>query len=192
MSPRVVLIGAPAVGKTEVGRRLAELLDCDFVDLDDRADELYAEAGWSRTGFEELRDRDGAEAAYADLELAIAHAVERVMTTSPGAVVALGAGHSHTRTTEATHRIANVLDDLPVVLLLAHAHVTEATAIIRERVAARGADDYRRGDRDLIAEWVDSAANRALADHPVDTHGRTPDETAAEIADLLQPGSHRV
>lgn len=37
----VTLIGMPSAGKTKVGRLLAEHLECDFVDIDDRIVEHY-------------------------------------------------------------------------------------------------------------------------------------------------------
>ncbi|PYV08725.1 MAG: shikimate kinase [Acidobacteria bacterium] len=77
----VYLVGFMGAGKTTVGRRLAELLGCDFVDLDER---IEARAG------EPIRElfRTRGEAEFRRLERT---ELERASTLGD-AVVALGGG----------------------------------------------------------------------------------------------------
>jgi shikimate kinase len=77
--PVVVLIGAPAAGKTRLGKRIAKLLDVPFIDTDKR---IVAEHGMIASLF-----RDHGEAHFRALErAAVASALRE------HAVVALGGG----------------------------------------------------------------------------------------------------
>ena len=79
----VFLTGAPASGKTTLGRRLAERLGVPFVDLDD---EIVASAGCS---IPEIFSNRG-ETAFRDMESERLSEVVRGRDSS--AIVALGGG----------------------------------------------------------------------------------------------------
>lgn len=183
----VLLIGPAAAGKTEVGRRLARRLGLPFVDADEVCNRLYAEYGWTPEAFAREKAATGARAAYVTFEAAVAYAVGRILAQHRHAVVALGAGHSHFIDPRRHRQVAAAVRDskMYVVLLLPH-HVPEkAVAILRERVMRRGYDDYRRGERDLLTEWVASEQNRNLATEIVITAGDSPDGTATRLAASL-------
>lgn len=82
MRGRVVLVGLPGVGKTTVGRRLAEMQGVAFVDLDD-----VIEARTGRTPAALLRAVG--ERAFRDAEAA---ALAAVLATPGTEVVATGGG----------------------------------------------------------------------------------------------------
>jgi adenylate kinase family enzyme len=56
---RVSVIGSAGAGKSTLSRRLAHLLDCPWVELDG----VYHQAGWTRLGPAELRQRVAALAS---------------------------------------------------------------------------------------------------------------------------------
>ncbi|HST66584.1 MAG TPA: shikimate kinase [Mycobacteriales bacterium] len=94
MSPRVVLVGPPAAGKTTVGRLLASRLGVDFADTDDL---VVARAG---KPVSEIFVDDGEAAFRALEEVAVAEGLGRdgVLALGGGAVLsaptrALLAGH---------------------------------------------------------------------------------------------------
>ncbi len=186
-APELVLIGPPCAGKTEVGKRVATLTGLSFVDLDDVAAGLYDEVGWSQHGFERERDAIGADAAYRAFESAAAHAVTRVLESSGAGVVALGAAHSHFGSEEKRDSVREVLraSCAHVVLLMPDENPQAALTILRERVALRGADDYRRDDRDLLERWVSSEQHRQLASDVVITGDESAEVTAVRVVALL-------
>lgn len=77
--PFVVLIGPPAAGKTRLGKRIARILGCEFVDTDRR---IVATHGPIAQIFSDLGEK-----YYRALERA-----EVIRALSEGAVVALGGG----------------------------------------------------------------------------------------------------
>ena len=81
----VYLYGAPASGKTTLGRRLAAALDCDFIDLDEA---IVRRAGVS---IPEIFAKNG-ESHFRDLESKALDAVSRTGCASRPAVIALGGG----------------------------------------------------------------------------------------------------
>lgn len=93
-SPVLVLIGPAAAGKSTVGELAAGILGVPFVDLDDVGGPYYAEVGWSIARLVERIGRIGRVAAEREWEPARAHAVGRAVHDHPGAVLALGAGHT--------------------------------------------------------------------------------------------------
>lgn len=179
----VLLIGPPAAGKTEVGRRLAPRLGLPFVDADEVCGPLYAEYGWTPEAFAREKAASGTRAAYVAFEGAVAYAVGRILTEHRDAVVALGAGHSHFVDPQRHRQVAAAVQDsgMYVALLLPHHDYRQAVDILRDRVMRRGYDDYRRGERDLLAEWVTSEQNRNLANELLITTGETPDDTATRL-----------
>jgi len=81
-SRRIVITGFMGAGKTSVGRELARLLDCGFVDLDDL---ITAREG--RTP-QALIDEEG-EPAFREIET---RALDEVLRENSARVVALGGG----------------------------------------------------------------------------------------------------
>ncbi len=155
----VVLIGAPAAGKTRVGKRVARRLELPFIDTDAV---IVAQHG----PIAEIFDTRG-EAAFRELE---AEAVQDALTQR--AVVALGGG------AVMTPAVANAVREHPVVLLTVSA----------QAAAARLDPETRPLVRNGIEAWerlVESRASTyaALAEATWDTSSRPIDHIAHEIAD---------
>lgn len=178
----VVLIGPAAAGKSTVGALLAERLGVPFVDLDAVAGAFYPEVGWSVERLVARVGDVGRVAAEREWEPARAHAVERVVATAPGAVIALGAGHTSYTRPELRERIRRALATASdVVLLLPSPDRDASLATLRERSVRTKGRTWVADGHDLLAEWVDDTAVRALADLVVHTDGRTPGETADAV-----------
>ncbi|HPF80883.1 shikimate kinase [Nostocoides australiense] len=165
VKPLVILIGPPGSGKTSVGARVAERLDVALEDTDARI-----EANEGRTIAEIFID--SGEPYFRDVERAVVlHAVG-----AHGGVLALGGG------SPMDPEIQAALTDRRVVFL----DVGIADAAKRVGFDA---------SRPLLAvnpraRWVALMKERrgtyeALATHRVDTAGRSADEVAAEIVELL-------
>ncbi|MEN9644671.1 MAG: hypothetical protein RL238_1340 [Actinomycetota bacterium] len=184
VTPTVVLIGPVAAGKSSVGAALASLLGRPFVDLDEVAAGYYDEAGQPVSALIDHAVADGFVAAHRWWQPARAHAVQRVVEEFGGAVVALGAGHSHFEDDAFIVTVEQTLADALVVLLLPEPDVDASVDCLRRRcVAERGADqDWLHDEVDFIRDWVVSAQNRSLADVVVYDRGRSIREVADEVA----------
>ena len=182
----VVLIGPVCVGKSAAGTLVAERLGREFIEADWVSSQVYAERGWSPARFAELKERRGAEAAYDDFEAFAAASARQLLYAYPGAVIAMGAGHTHYRSRQRHEDVLAAFEAVQAttVLLLPCADPLDAVRQLRQRAVLDRADDFRRDDRDLLAEWVHSQQNRRLATHTVITARRTPAETADEIIEL--------
>lgn len=183
----VVLIGPVCVGKSVAGALVAQRLGREFVEADWVSSQVYAERGWSPARFAELKARRGAEAAYDDFEGFVVATARKVLYSYPDAVIAMGAGHTHYRNRQRYEEVVAAFDSVraAIVLLLPSADPLEAVRQLRERALRDRGDDFRRDDRDLLAEWVNSQQNRRLATHTVITAGQTPVETADEIGEVI-------
>lgn len=177
----LVLIGPAAAGKSTVGPLLATRLDVPFVDLDAVADPLYAEVGWSVERLVARIQEVGRVAAEREWEPARAHAVARAVQVYPGAVIALGAGHASYTRPELREQVRSALAAADVVLLLPSPDRDATLVALRERSARTKGTTWVVDGHDLLAEWVDDDAMRALADRVVHTDGQNPDQTADAV-----------
>jgi len=185
-----VLIGPAAAGKSTVGRLAAAILNRRFVDLDEVATPYYAEAGWS---VERLRRRNlevVRVVAEREWEPARVHAAERAIWDFPGAVLALGAGHTSYTDRTCRERIEAAFDAVPhVAYLLPSLERCEALQILRRRSWAEKGTDWIADGHDFLAEWLDDPAARALAGTVITTGSDDPMETTGKLAALLHdPG----
>jgi shikimate kinase len=180
----VVLIGPVCTGKSTLLPLVAARLGRHHVDLDAIAEPYYEEVARGRAAFLARIEATSRAEAHEWWQEGHPHAVRRVLADHAGSVIAFGAGHTSYR--NAT-RMAEVRDALEstnafVVLVLPCEDGDRAVEILRARsMASRGRDWIERGT-DFIARWVDDPAQRALPTITVFTDGRTPEETADEIA----------
>lgn len=180
MHMNVLLTGARGSGKTTVGRVLAEQLNWPCVDLDDRALAQFAEptvhAVWQTYG----------EAAWRDAEVrALQELVTDTGEPGTGRIVALGGG-------------VPLIDEARALIEQAGAAGSAVVVYLQTSLDAlkqRLSDD--RGDRpsltgtDAVEEMAAVLAlreptYRALADLIVTTHGRSPEDVAAIIAEWVR------
>ena len=165
MPPRVVLIGAPASGKTKIAKLIAAQLGCKRIDTDKV---IVAEHGEVVDIFEQH-----GETVFRALER---HAVEEALTQD--AVVSLGGG-------------AVVNSDTQRDLALAHCVLLTVSP---EVVATRLADSTKRPlltggvDAWISLETKREPIYRSLADRTFDTSHRPLEDIASEICEWIQAG----
>lgn len=114
--------------------------------------------------------------------------MERILADHPSAVIDLGAGHSVYEDAELFDRVAAALEPHSVVLLLPTAEPRRSLHILRARMKASLEDTgaaIPEGLAELNEHFVRHPSNNRLADHTISTHGRTPEQTAADIAAWL-------
>lgn len=180
--PLLVLIGPAAAGKTTIGQLVAELLHVPFVDLDDVGERYYAEVGWSIQRLAERSRQLGRVAAEREWEPARAHAVVRAVEDHPGAVLALGAGHTSYMDHRCFAQVADVLAGVPqVALILPSPDRASSLAELRRRSLASKGTDWISAGHDFLAEWLDDAGMRSLATDVVYTDGHTAEAVAAQL-----------
>jgi len=162
-SPAIlVLIGAPGAGKSRIGKRIAKLLDAEFIDTDKV---VVAEHGPIPTIFEQH-----GESRFRELErIAVAQALQN------RAVIALGGGAILDENTQRD------LETVRVVQL----------SITPEAVESRIGGEKRPLLKDGIGAWTELVAVRQpiydrLATKTFDTSSYPAEKIAANIAAWIQ------
>jgi shikimate kinase len=163
--PVLVLIGAPGAGKSRIGKRVARILDVDFVDTDRRIVEQHGEIAT-------IFDAKG-EKHFRSVEREVVAAALR-----EPAVVALGGGAILDEDTQAD------LAGITVAQLTTHA----------DAVAPRIKGNKRPLINGDIEAWKRLVEVRApiyerLASRTFDTSDDTADRVAAEIAEWIRGGA---
>ena len=182
----VVLIGPAAVGKSTVGRLLADSIGRTFVDLDEIAGGYYAEVDQPVDALIERIASHGLREAHRWWQPARSHAVDRCLVEHRGAVVALGAGHSHFEDEQFADHVAEALAGCFVILLLPHADPMVSETVLRARCASERGEAW--GGVEFLQEWVTSSQNAALADAVVYATSMTPTEIALHAAGAIPAG----
>lgn len=184
---QTVLVGAPGSGKSTVGEILAATTGRPFVDADAVSSGFYAEVGWS---VERLRGRAsevGFSQAHDEWEVALAHAVERLVETSPGAVLALGAGHSHLTDDVLFERVERALATADqVVLLRPTEDLATSLGALRQRCLDDKGTAWRVGGEDWLERWLTDGRDERVATHVVLTEGSAREQTAGVVAAFRQ------
>jgi len=172
MSPRAVLIGLPAVGKTSVGKAAAELLAVDFADTDDLVLEMSGRAPGQII-------LDDGEAAFRDVEAAvIADAL-----LDFGGVLSLGGG----AVTTPTVRSALTDSGVPIVWLTAgHDELVRRIGTTTHRPLLAGDTSERLAE--LAQERTPIYSE--LATVIIDTDSASVDEVAADLVEALASGGN--
>ncbi len=168
----LVLIGYRATGKTTLARLLAGRLGWDWIDADV---EIERRAGKS---IKRIFAEDG-EPAFRDLEVEVTADLCR----RGRLVMAAGGGAPMREENRRAMRAAG-----PVVWLSASAEIIHDRMSADLTTTGRRPDLTERGGLDEIIELLASRRPiyQELADVEVDTEGKTPEQLAAEILDLLQ------
>jgi shikimate kinase len=119
--PHIILIGFKHVGKTLIGRRLAKVLEKNFIDLDKQVEKTYYQQTSEKLTCREIMYALG-ETDYRLLE---SQTLALVLQTSPS-VISLGGGSSLSHFNQAIIK--------PHLLL----HVTAPRGIVFERIMVEG------------------------------------------------------
>lgn len=185
---QTVLVGAPGSGKSTVGEILAAATGRPHVDADAASADFYGEVGWSVERLGARASEVGFSLAHEEWELALAHAVERLVETSPGAVISLGAGHSHVTDDALFERVVRALGAADqVVLLRPSDDLRVSLEVLRQRCLDDKGTAWRVDGEDWLERWLTDGRDERVATHCVLTTGMTPDQTASVVAGL-EPG----
>jgi shikimate kinase len=184
-APWLAFIGPAAAGKTSLGKRVAVLTGRPFVDLDAVAAPYYGEAGWSIPRLVERIHAVGRVAAEREWEPARAHAVERVVEDNPGAVIALGAGHTSYTDRDCSDRVRTALSRcLHVFFVLPNADLARSLDVLRHRSIQTKGTDWIFDGHDLLSEWLRDGVSRSMATRVVHTADEDPQQSAARVTGL--------
>jgi shikimate kinase len=182
---QTVLVGAPGSGKSTVGEILAAATGRPHVDADAASAGFYGEVGWSVERLGARASEVGFSLAHEEWEVALAHAVERLVETSPGAVISLGAGHSHVTDDALFERVVRALGAADQVVLLRPSDDLQVSLeVLRQRCLDDKGTAWRVDGEDWLERWLTDGRDERVATHCVLTTGTTPDQTASVVAGL--------
>lgn len=182
----VLLAGPVCVGKSTLLPLVAAGLRRSGVDLDEVAETYYKEVGFGRSRLNEVGAQLGDLGAYRWWQRGHPHAVRRVLEDHPGAVIALGAGHTVFADPALQAEVGELLRPHSVVLLLPSADLEESVRVIRQRALDTRGMSWIMDGHDVIDEWINGPQNYQLADMTVFADGRGPAEVAAEVLERLR------
>ncbi len=169
----IVLIGMMGVGKSTVGKRLAQRLDMSFVDADT---EIERAAGYT---IPEIFEKYG-EAHFRDGERRV---IARLLRDQPAHVLACGGGAFNDPETRA--RVAE--KGISVWL-------TAELETLAKRVSKRGNRPMLAGEEDVLSRLHKLSAERepfyALADLKIDTSDGDPEDSVSRVIESLEKAGY--
>lgn len=179
--PPTVLIGPPGAGKSTVGPLVAELTGRVFVDADEAATPWYAAAGWSVERLRARSEQIGLEEAHREWEVALVAAVVGLASEHDGAVLALGAGHTHVTDPRLFGEVERALVGADVVLLRPAADGVRSLAVLRERCQRSKGHGWVVDGVDWLERWLTDGLDEHLATRTALTQGQGPEGTARRV-----------
>ena len=170
----VILTGFKGCGKSVSGKRLAVLMDCAFVDLDERIEKLYEEKHKQKLTFREIYRKVGPE-RFRSLEREALESVEveneQVISVGGGTVM----DFENRRQLQKMGR---------VVLILVEPEVLISRILADGMPAIFDAENPRASFDALYAERM--PVYKQVADLQVETAGLDIEESAKKIYEALQ------
>jgi shikimate kinase len=172
----IVLIGPVSVGKTTVGRCLAERLRVPLVSMDDLRESYYREIGYDEALVKRLFETEGAAGVWCYWKVFDPHSVERLLAEHRHCVIDMGGGTSVHEHDDMLKRVARALAPYPnVVLLLPAADRDESLRFLDARTGWGGKE------RNVNRILLEHRSNYELAKLTVYTAHRTTEDIAEEI-----------
>ena len=151
-----------------------------------RVTDRRSEVGWSVERLSWLSTRIGYEAAHAEWEVALAHAVERLIEGRTDAVIGLGAGHTHLTSPPLFARVRVAVGSAERVILLRPATDPASTvAVLRQRSIASKGHDWRGDGIDWLERWTTDGHDEPLATDVVYNGLESPAETVRRLDSVL-------
>lgn len=186
MPPTIVLIGPRQVGKSAIGKQLADRMGLPFVELSEIAPAYFAELGHQEEAARQAWHKGGVEAFLRYQAPFEAHAVERGLQEHQGSVVVLSAPQVAYPDDTLVERARKALAPCTVVLILPDPEIDTSVKLLddRERVFYDGLD--------LNEHFVRHHSNHDLAKIRAYTKDQTPEQTTEAIIAQLDPDSKDV
>lgn len=187
--PTIILIGPMGVGKSTVGKLLAERLSLPNYPMDDLRWDYYNEIGYDTERAGTIYETEGGKALLRYWKPFEAYAVERLLTEYSGCVIDFGAGHSVYEDEALFERVANVLRPLPyVILLMPSPDLAESIDTLHQRMRVMLEAEGMKINEEFFQaneHFVTHPSNHRLAKVTIYTKDKTPAQTCEEIISLL-------
>ena len=183
----IIVIGPSTTGKSTLSKRLAKIINWTSVDLDLLRWDYLKETDYDFEKAKAIRQESGFEAVVAYWDRYDLHCVWRIAEDYPhNHVIAFGAGHSIFDDLEERKQVKQILSKFPqVILLLPTPDVAESLNILDARMERDHAENVTertmKALKNFNRKFIDHPSNTYLATHTVYTHGKSVDETCAEI-----------
>jgi len=185
----IILIGPMCAGKSTIARYLAEHLGMQRYELDEMRWTYYAEIGYDPAVIAPIIQSEGMAGVARYWKPFEAHAVERVLAETLSGIIDFGAGHSVYDDSVLFSRVQRALAPYRnVILLLPSPDLEESVTLLNARLVTLLEEEVGTVDPAILAmnaHFVRHPSNHQLATHIVFTEGKTPEETGAEILQLL-------
>lgn len=191
----IVLTGPTGVGKSAVGKMLADLLSWPLIELDDLRSGWYPEFGLDPEVERVAMEQGGLlelVAAWKPYELL---SVERVMKEHPtNAVIAFGGGQSVYVDPEMIQRAKAALAPASrVIMMLPADHGEESMHILQERLRKvpfvteqANPEEFLRAFSAILKMQLQAESNALLATEMIVTGNSTPEELAKHILTTME------
>ena len=181
-----------SVGKSTIGRLLAERLGLEQFVLDDLRWDYFKEIDYDEDEVRRIMTTGaGVTEMLAYWKPFEVHAVERVLADHRNCVIDFGAGYTVQEDAALFGRVEQALASFDfVILLLPSADPVESVAILNERLVKLLREHDQPEDQieavlKVNEEFVNHPANGRLAKMTVYTNGKTAEETCDDIVRLL-------
>ena len=170
----VILTGFKGCGKSVSGKRLAELMDCGFVDLDERIEQLYEQKHKQKLTFREIYRKVGPE-RFRSLER---EALTRVDAETEQVIAVGGGTMMNFQSRQRLQKMGRV------VLILVEPEVLITRILADGMPAIFDAENPRASFDALYAERM--PVYKQVADLQVETTGLDIEQSAQKIYEALQ------
>lgn len=190
MTKTILLIGPLTVGKSTVGKLLAQQLALPYIELDDLSWDYYKEKGFDQKAAENLMDSGISFSEFmAHVKPLEAYAVERFVADHPESILDFGAGHIVHEDEALFQQVQNAFAPHPyVILLIPSPDIDESITILGKRILKR-IKQLGEGYSWAIEEnkhFIRYLSNNKLAKITIYTKDKTSEEIASEIITHLQ------
>jgi len=177
----IILIGPIGVGKTTIGKLLAQKLSIPFFSLDEEEKQHTVPVGYDVTQYDFIKEQQGSLAAYEYARGFFDEAVVRFFAEHNNGVFDLGGGHPVVPDPKKQQRIKKVLEPYRnIFLLMPTQDVAESLDILRKR------NEVAEGEDDFNVLYFKDKTFWDIAKFVMYTEGKTPKETCKEILEKLK------
>jgi len=181
---KVILIGPIGAGKSTLSKLIAEKLGIPSRHMDQVRVRYYKEIGYDDDLAQQILNKDSFLGLYRYWKPFEAHAVERLLSENEEVVIDFGGGHSVYEDDALFARVQKALAPYPyVILILPSPDKEKSVKILNERTGGVVSEGF-----DFHEHFVTHHSNYDLARHIVYTEGKTPEETCAEIVEIITSG----